>query len=78
MAELRRYRKIYPVLVQSFCEWLNKYSDIGRKDKKSSKYQNEVLYSLENKKDYIQAIVDYISGMSDSFAIRIFNEITTF
>lgn len=78
LAELRRYRKTYPVLVQSFIDWLTKYSDIGRKDNKNNKYQNEVLYQLENKKDYIQAIVDYTSGMSDSFAIRIFNEITTF
>ncbi|BBB91172.1 MAG TPA: HD domain-containing protein [Methylomusa anaerophila] len=77
-AELARYRDIYPVLVQSFSDWLDKYSDIGARDAKGNKYHNEVLYFLANRRDYIQAIVDYISGMTDSFAIKIFNEITTF
>lgn len=76
--ELGRYRDIYPVLSQSFIDWLYKYTAQGRKEMKNTKYQNEVLYNLENKKEYVQAIVDYISGMSDNFAIRIFNEITTF
>lgn len=76
--ELGRYRDIYPVLSQSFIDWLYKYTVQGRKEVKNTKYQNEVLYNLKNKKDYIKAIVDYISGMSDNFAIRIFNEITTF
>lgn len=75
---IARYREIYPVLVHTFSEWLQKYSDSGRGDSKTNKYQNEVLYNLENRNDYIQAIVDYISGMSDSFAIKVFNEITTF
>lgn len=75
---LSRYREVYPVLVNSFCEWIVKYSDSGNREMTGNKYQNEMLYYLENKKDYIQAIIDYISGMTDSFAIRIFNEITTF
>ena len=78
LAEIERYREIYPVLAQTFGDWLQKYSDVGRSEMRSSKYHNEVLYKLENRKDYVQAIIDYISGMSDSFAIKIFNEITTF
>jgi dGTPase len=76
--EITRYRETYPVLVQTFSEWLQKYTDAGRNDSKNSRYQNEVLYNLENRKDYIQAIVDFVSGMSDSFAIKVYNEITTF
>ena len=76
--EIKRYRDIYPVLSQSFMDWLYKYTEVSRRDVKATKFQNEVLYNLESKKEYIQAIVDYISGMSDNFAIRIFNEITTF
>jgi len=75
---LERYRDVYPVLVQTFNDWLFKYSDMGRKDKKSGRYQNAILYRLENRQEYAQAVVDYISGMTDNFAIRIFNEITTF
>lgn len=75
---LKRDQEIYPVLVKTFTDWLHKYSDAGRRYAKNNKYQNKILYSLDNRKDYVQAIVDYISGMSDSFAIKIFNEITTF
>ncbi|SDE38173.1 deoxyguanosinetriphosphate triphosphohydrolase family protein [Sporomusa acidovorans] len=76
--ELNKYREIYPSLVNNFCEWLVKYSDTENREMKGSKYRNEILYHLENRKDYIQAIIDYISGMTDNFAIKIFNEITTF
>lgn len=76
--KLNRYKEIYPILINTFCDWLYKYSNVGRETKKISKYQNDILYNLEEKNDYIQAIVDFISGMSDSFAIKIYNEITTF
>jgi len=41
-------------------------------------YMNRVIYSLDKKDDYIMAIIDYISSMTDHFAIKIFNELTTF
>ena len=78
LASLRRQQDTYPVLVGTFYEWLLKYSDVGRKEGKSVKYRNEELYCLNNRKDYAQAAVDYISGMTDNFAIRVFEEITTF
>lgn len=78
LVNLERYREIYPTLMATFSEWLAKYSDVGRKTTRGNKYRNEALYRLGSRQDYIQAIVDYISGMSDSFAIRIFNEITMF
>lgn len=74
-AELEHYAVIYPVLAHNFSEWLAKYA---RTEERAAKYQNEVLYCLEKRQDYIQAIVDYISAMSDNFAITLFNEITTF
>ena len=77
LTQIERSRDIYPTLMLSFRDWLYKYSDIGRLQS-GSKYQNQVLYRLDDRKDYIQAIVDYTSGMSDSYAIKIFNEITTF
>lgn len=77
-AELERSREIYPTLVKTFGDWLSKYSDAGRREQKDGKYQNEVLYHLGNRQAYIQAIVDYISGMTDHFAIKVFDEITTF
>jgi len=36
-----------------------------------------VLYDLDNKQHFIKAIIDYISSMTDNFAIKIFDELTT-
>jgi dGTPase len=36
------------------------------------------VYDIENEVDYKRAIVDYISGMTDSFAIKVFHELTSF
>ena len=42
------------------------------------KLKNKILFSLNNEKDYYQAIIYYISGMTDNFAIEIYNEIIHF
>ena len=37
---------------------------------------NKKIYSkLETRELYIQAIIDYISGMTDRYAIEMFNEL---
>lgn len=56
----------------SFSKWLAKRSDglcQGVQDK------NMPIYSLCNKFDYRQAIIDYISGMTDTFAVKTLNHI---
>lgn len=72
---IKEQKKIYPMLADSFGKWLNKYC-AGIKDNKTM--QIEKIYNLSDKDSYIQAIVDYISGMTDSYAIKIFNEIVRF
>ena len=56
--------------VKSFRSWL-----IARSDNpyKSQNDINEVVYDLSSQKDYKQAIIDYISGMTDKFAIKTYN-----
>ncbi|WP_197702829.1 hypothetical protein [Thermoanaerobacterium sp. RBIITD] len=68
------YNEIYPLLTKYFIEWLKKYSN----NRDNSKLKNDVIYDLENKNDYIQSIIDFISGMTDNFALRIFDELTSF
>ena len=47
--------------------------------KRVSNLQNEKIYGgLEDKDIYIQAIIDYISGMTDAYIITIFNELLSF
>ena len=82
---LLQNRGFYPTMISYFIDWLLKYSDLRERPdlpelygEKMSKYKNHVIYYLRNKQDYIMAIADYISGMTDSFAIKVFQELTDF
>lgn len=68
----------YPILVNGFTLWLKKYSNINMRTESTNKYENTILYNLENERDYKQAIIDYIATMTDYFAIDVFNELTSF
>ena len=59
----------YPLTSQFFGDWLEKHS---------SAVKTNGIYDITDKRQYKKAIIDYISGMTDSFAIRTFNEIITF
>lgn len=80
MNELDRYIKnnMYVTTAPVFLEWLKKYCKNTLVFTRKSKYGNEALYDLANEKDYHQAALDFIAGMTDSFAIRVFNDISTF
>ena len=41
-------------------------------------YQNQIIYNIESLMDYKQAILDYISGMSDNYAIKAYSELIEF
>lgn len=71
--------KFYPLLCSTFSDWLIKYSNaVDNNVRKSKKFINKVIYDINSKKDYDTAVIDFISGMTDSFAIKMFNEIITF
>jgi dGTPase len=53
-----------------FKDWLIKYSETPYKKEEN---QHEVLYDLRNQKDYKQAIIDFIAGMTDRYAIKTYN-----
>jgi len=74
---IKKYSKIYPLLIKTFSEWLMKLSRNSTLPE-SIKYQNKKLYNLMNHTDYCKSIIDYISGMTDLFAIKVFNEIMRF
>ena len=72
--KLRSLKRLYPNLINGFTDWFNNFSDTA--DRKNLK--NKVLFSIENPKDYYLAIVLYIAGMTDKFAIDLYNEIIGF
>ena len=71
---LNKYFKFYPTLVESFTDWLNKFSTNGKREKA----KNKILFDLSIPNDYYSAIIYYISGMTDKFAIDLYNEIIGF
>lgn len=81
-----KYGCLYPKLTKGFIDWLCRYCtnttiekyDLGQVGKYEL-WQNEKIYGdLKDKNIYVQAIVDYISGMTDSYAIALFNELISF
>lgn len=81
---LEQNRRFAPMLVSAFERWLAKYcaeSIIPEGELKSFSLncENEKIYQeLQTRELYIQAIIDYISGMTDRFAISLFNELLTY
>lgn len=63
---------IYPKLLDAFKKWLNTYCATENGD------NNIKLYNLKSQKDYERAIIHYISGMTDKYAIDMYNEIISF
>ena len=75
---LNKWFDIYPNLCDSFSKWLIKYSIDYKDNARGSKYDNIKIYQLMNINNYYQLIVDYVSSMTDAYAIKIFNEILSF
>ena len=77
----------YPKLCQTFEDWLIKYTSyrpfISEKhsfvDKKAIlKYNTIPVFELHDDESFTKCIIEYISGMTDQFAIQIYEEIITF
>lgn len=70
----------YPKLTEGFAQWLSRYCDPEVVPEKYHSIvrscENEKLYgTLEDQKQYIRAVIDYISGMTDRYAITLFHEL---
>ena len=84
LEELKKVSEMSETLYVSFSKFLARYCEnsIVLDDKLqdlSFRCDNKKIYGkLENEKTYIQAILDYISGMTDKFAIKIFNEMLAY
>ena len=76
--KLSKYSKFYPTLTTDFSDWLVKYSNIDEKLHTLRKYRNKLIYNISDFQDYKQAIIDYISGMSDNYAIKAYRELIEF
>ncbi len=84
LCRLEKNRHFTPVLIGDFMNWLGRYCAAsilpeGELKELSRSCENEKIYQeLQTPELYIQAIIDYISGMTDRFAISRFNELITY
>lgn len=71
-----------PAFYNEFYKWLLKYCDLNGMAAQKDEYErfkNPKIYSdLSCEREYAQAILDFISGMTDSFAIQCFEELISF
>lgn len=81
---LKKQAEIYPELMGAFADWLSKFIESSPDmftsiTEKTVKCRNRKIYGhLETEEIYMGAIIDYISGMSDNYAIKVFNELITY
>ncbi len=82
--ELQLMGRDYPVICGEFGKWLLRYCEIESSDPTEAEqlkkgYSNTKIYrKLQDRKTYVRAIIDYISGMTDSYAIKAFEDLLKF
>ena len=69
-----KLKKICPDLINDFENWLSNYWNYKRSDLN----KNDVLFDTKNETDYYKAVIYYISGMTDNYAINMYNKIISF
>jgi len=72
--KMRKLKKMYPEVVGNFQEWLENYWNQQRKNDN----QNDIIVNMDDEKSFSKAIIYYISGMTDNFAIDTYNKIIGF
>lgn len=76
LENLNKMKKNYNSVVTPFIKWINCYWNLT--DRENTNLQNKVLFDINNEKDYLKAIIYYISGMTDNYAIECYNNIIGF
>lgn len=71
-------RKNFPSISQYFEDWLIIYSNYNLRFKQKRKYETQIVYDVNDRESYVKCCLDFISGMTDSFAIKCFEEVISF
>ena len=71
---IEKMEKTYPWVIKNFKEYLVNYWNLER----NIKNQNDVLFNIFDEKNYCKAIILYIAGMTDNFAIETYQKIVGF
>ena len=67
----KKSKRKCPELINDFNIWLKDYWNLERTENN----KNDVIFDVSNEKEYYKAIIYYISGMTDNYAIEMYNRI---
>ncbi|MCR4892015.1 MAG: HD domain-containing protein [Lachnospiraceae bacterium] len=79
--EIAALNKFYPNLMKPFGEWLSRYVAITTAKLSVDGFyrpecDNEKIYGdLRDEELYTQAVIDYVAGMTDNYAIRVYEDL---
>lgn len=74
LENIRKMKKFYPEVLNEFEKWISNYWSL----KRAENFKNDVWFNIENEKEYYKAIIYYIAGMTDNYAIDTYNKIIGF
>lgn len=75
LEKLNIEKPFYPKVIDTFIKWISCYWNI---ETDRSHLKNKILYNMNDIKNYQKAIITYISGMTDSYAIETYNDIVKY
>ncbi len=67
-----------PELRTTFTDWLIKYSNYDINRKKILHYLTKEVFDISSIESYEKCVIEFISGMTDQYAIKVFEEIVSF
>lgn len=78
IAALKSQQEQYPKLISHYLKWLEKYALIVNYPR-LPQYKNQIVYDfIHDPLAMEKSLIDYLSGMSDTFIIQAFNELISF
>ena len=76
LSHLEDLSRVSRSLSESFIGFMKQYYAFDDRD--YSKLKNDVIFNIDSEIDFCRCILYYISGMTDNFAVQIYNEIIGF
>lgn len=78
-SKLPYFKKQFPLLTTNFLNWINDYWNRCDRSVPGCNLENRIIYRIpEEPLDFYRAIVDYISGMTDQFIEKVYQELIRF
>ncbi len=75
LEKLSSIKPFYNKVIDTFIKWISCYWNI---ETDRTHLKNKILYNMNDIHDYQKAIITYISGMTDSYAIETYNDIVKY